>query len=176
MHFGIALGLLSPKYWLDVAVVAGLDPATRGARLDEALLVCRQLWTQQTIAHRGRFYEFDELMFEPKPVQRPHPPLYIGGESEPALRRAAAVGDGWLGLRHTPASIAAPLARLRHLCAQHKREFAGLAVLTQGACRDADELAEWQGSGVDELIVSPWSRGREAVTSLHRFAERFLPA
>jgi len=75
---------------------AGFDPATRGARLDEALLVCRQLWTQQTITHRGRFYQFDELMFEPKPVQHPHPPL----------------------------------TRLRHLCAQHKREFAGLAILT----------------------------------------------
>ncbi|HAM01585.1 MAG TPA: LLM class F420-dependent oxidoreductase, partial [Acidimicrobiaceae bacterium] len=69
------------------------------------------LWTDERVAHDGRFFSFDEVMFEPKPVQRPHPPVSIGGESPAALRRAAR-HDGWIGLDHTPGSVLAPVETL----------------------------------------------------------------
>ncbi|UCE84844.1 MAG: TIGR03619 family F420-dependent LLM class oxidoreductase, partial [Deltaproteobacteria bacterium] len=87
---GIGAGWLRSEW-----TAAGLDPRTRGRRLDEAIEVCKRLWTEETIEHRGEFFSFDPVMFEPKPIQKPWPPLHIGGESEAALRRAARLGDGW---------------------------------------------------------------------------------
>lgn len=84
---------------------AGLDPKTRGRRLDEAIEVCKRLWTDDVIEHHGEFYDFGPVMFEPKPVQDPHPPLVIGGESDRALRRAARSCDGWIGMSHTPETV-----------------------------------------------------------------------
>ena len=79
----------------------GIDPATRGARLDEAILVCRRLWTEESVAHEGPHFPFAEVAFEPKPVQQPIP-IYVGGESAAALRRAGRLGDGWIGMGHRP--------------------------------------------------------------------------
>ncbi len=90
----------------------GIDPATRGARLDEAIEVCRRLWTEESVAHHGPYFPFGEVAFEPKPVQRPIP-IYIGGESAPALRRAGRLGDGWIGMGHTPESAAALVSTIR---------------------------------------------------------------
>ena len=97
----------------------GIDPATRGARLDEAIGVCRRLWTEETVSHDGPHFPFAEVAFEPKPVQRPIP-ICIGGESDRALRRAGRLGDGWIGMTHTPDSVAAQLAVIRD-----EREKAG---------------------------------------------------
>jgi probable F420-dependent oxidoreductase len=79
----------------------GLDFRTRGARVDEALAICRALWTESTVSHHGRFFDFDAVMFEPKPVQAGGPPLHIGGDGGAALRRVARYGDGWLPMNHT---------------------------------------------------------------------------
>ena len=78
-----------------------LDFATRGRRVDEAIEVCKRLWTEETVTHHGEFFAFDEVVFEPKPVQQPWPPILVGGESKAALRRAARLGDGWIGMGHT---------------------------------------------------------------------------
>jgi len=158
---------------------AGMDPATRGQRLDEALAVCKKLWTQETIQHQGRFYQFNELMFEPKPIQTPYPPIYIGGESQAALKRAVLHGDGWLGVQHSPSSILVPMQQLQALCHSHKRDINSLAILTQAqsspdknSCQQ--EMAAWRASGVSELIVSPWQKGSEAIQSMRQFAEWVL--
>jgi alkanesulfonate monooxygenase SsuD/methylene tetrahydromethanopterin reductase-like flavin-dependent oxidoreductase (luciferase family) len=56
----------------------------------------KELWTNDRPSFHGRYVEFEDIVFEPKPVQKPHPPLLIGGNSDAAMRRAAALGDGWL--------------------------------------------------------------------------------
>lgn len=102
--------------WLETEwTAAGFDPRTRGRRLDEALSVCKRLWTDEVIGHHGEFYDFDPVMVEPKPLQKPPPPILVGGESDTALRRAALAGDGWVGLGHTAQSVAEPIAKLRAL-------------------------------------------------------------
>ena len=143
----------------------GIDPATRGARLDEAIGVCRRLWTEDTVAHDGPHFPFAEVAFEPKPVQRPIP-ILIGGESAPALRRAGRLGDGWIGMTHTPDSAAArwpssgPTGRRR---AGSRGPSRSPSVVS--AARE-DDVAAWEAAGVDRLIVSPWRRSAEALEAM----------
>jgi len=93
---GIGAGWLGTEW-----DAVGLDFASRGRRVDEAADVCRRLWTDEVIEQHGEFYDFGPVMFEPKPVQKPHPPVIVGGESGAALRRAARLGNGWVGMDHT---------------------------------------------------------------------------
>lgn len=144
-----------------------LDARTRGRRLDEAIDVCRRLWSEDVIEHRGEFFDFDSVMFEPKPVQQPLPVL-IGGESERALRRAEERGDGWLGMQHTPDSVAPIAERLR------AARGAGFSITVGGTVRSPDDVDAFAAAGVDRLIVAPWSRTSEALDGIKRFADQFL--
>lgn len=149
---------------------AGIDPRTRGRRLDEALAVCRRLWTEEVIDHDGEFFSFGPVMFEPKPAQRPHPPVMVGGESAAALRRAALVGDGWIGMQHTPESAGQRVAELAGLRADGPRAGQPLTVTVMGEVADRSGVDRWEAAGVDRLIVAPWRRSREAVEAMRRFA------
>ncbi|MEV4475722.1 TIGR03619 family F420-dependent LLM class oxidoreductase [Nonomuraea sp. NPDC049504] len=145
---------------------AGVPFESRGARLDEAIEVVRRLWSEPVVAHSGRFYSFPEVAFEPKPVQ-PHLPVLAGGESDAALRRAALLCDGWISMPHTLASIRPRLAALARL-----RE--GVPVTAHAyELGSPDEVAEWAALGVERLIVRPWTRGRDAVAHLTRFATAY---
>ncbi len=68
----------------------------RGAMTDEYLRAMKELWTADEPSFQGRYVQFDRIVFEPKPVQKPHPPVWIGGNTKAAMRRAANMGDGWL--------------------------------------------------------------------------------
>ncbi|HEY5024635.1 MAG TPA: TIGR03619 family F420-dependent LLM class oxidoreductase [Acidimicrobiales bacterium] len=167
LELGIGAGWLRGEW-----DVAGLDFDRRGARLDEALEVCRRLWTEEQVAHHGRFFDFDAVMFEPKPVQRPHPPVLIGGESPAALRRAAR-HDGWIGLNHSAESARAHVATLHDLRAASGAS--GRFSVTVGATVTDDADVEGLSSaGVDRVIVAPWARTRDVPESLGQFAARFL--
>jgi probable F420-dependent oxidoreductase len=100
----------------------GVDFATRGARMDEAIGALRALWEGGMVERRGRFFTFGPLQMSPAPG---HPiPLWVGGTSARALRRAARLGDGWIGTGHAPAEAAALLERLRALRREAGREDA----------------------------------------------------
>jgi probable F420-dependent oxidoreductase len=150
---------------------AGLDPGTRGRRLDEAIGVCKRLWTEESVEHHGEFFDFEAVMFEPKPIQKPWPPLHVGGESEAALRRAARLGDGWYGLVHTVDSAAQRVSRLRDLRAEAGREREPLEITIGGQVESRDDVKRFEDAGVDRLVVTPWRRSREAVDGLRRFAD-----
>jgi probable F420-dependent oxidoreductase len=150
---------------------AGLDPSTRGRRLDEAIGVCKRLWTEASVEHHGEFFDFEAVMFEPKPIQKPWPPLHVGGESEAALRRAARLGDGWYGLVHTVESAGRRVARLRDLRAEAGREREPLEITIGGQVESRDDVKRFEDAGVDRLVVTPWRRSREAVDGLRRFAD-----
>jgi probable F420-dependent oxidoreductase len=153
---------------------AGLDPKTRGRRLDEAITVCKRLWTEEVIEHHGEFYDFESVMFEPKPVQKPHPPLVIGGESDRALRRAARHCDGWIGMSHTPETVVAQIEKLRAFEHEEGRAERPVEVTVMGVVEEPSDVERWEAAGVDRLIVVPWSRSREAVDGMRRFADRFF--
>ena len=86
--------------WMEEEFQAlGLDTfARRGAVTNEYLRLFKELWTSDKPDFQGEYYQVSDLGFLPKPVQKPHPPIWIGGHTEPALRRAARLGDGWLPL------------------------------------------------------------------------------
>ena len=163
---GIGAGWLRSEW-----TAAGLDPATRGRRLDEALDVCKRLWTEEVISQRGEFYDFAPVMFEPKPVQKPHPPILVGGESEPALRRAVRAGNGWFGLHHTFASVAEPVAKLRKLLAENGREGEPFEFVIGGEVQSRDDVKRWEDAGITRLVHAPWRRSKEAIDGLRRFAD-----
>ena len=168
LELGVGAGWLREEW-----EAAGLDFASRGARLDEALEICVALWTKERVAFEGRFFSFPEVMFEPKPVQRPHPPVVIGGETFPALRRAAR-HDGWIGLSHTPESVVEPVATLRRLRAEAGLADDPFTVTVGGDVSDPSDVEAYAAAGVDRVIVSPWTRTRDVLPGLQAFAGRFL--
>jgi len=169
VEFGIGASWLEEEW-----VAAGLDFHTRGRRLDESLAVCKRLWSEAEVAHHGEFFEFDAVAFEPKPVQRPWPPILIGGESEAALTRAARAADGWIGMGHTFESVAEPIDRLRELRAsQDVEEPPGrpFQICVGGPVHSIDDVRRWEEIGVTRLVVAPWSRSPDAVDGMKQYAE-----
>ncbi len=150
----------------------GLDFDTRGARVDEAITVCRRLWTEDVVEHHGAHFDFGATAFEPKPVQRPLA-LHIGGDGPAALRRAATVGTGWLPMNHSRADLPASVRRLGEL-AQAAGRTSTVEVTVTGDVTSPADVAAYAEAGVTRLIVRPWTSSREAIDGLRRFADLFL--
>src|SRR5581483_7898323 len=170
---GVGVGWLEGEF-----VAAGVDFATRGRRTDEALDVCRRLWSEPVVEHRGEFFSFPPVAFEPKPVQRPRPRIHVGGESHAALRRAARFGDGWLSMEQTPETVRPLVARLRAADAA-ARPSAALEltapprqITVAGDAPTPEEIGRFEAAGVDRLIVSPWHRTAGAIDGLEHFAKQ----
>jgi probable F420-dependent oxidoreductase len=166
LEFGIGASWLEEE-WL----ATQLDFHTRGRRVDEAIEVCKLLWTRDVVDHHGEFFSFEGVAFEPKCVQRPWPPILVGGESDAALQRAARLGDGWIGIQHTFVTAEAKIARLRTLLAEQGRDGSGFEIVFGGEVSSRADIARWEDLGVTRLIVAPWRRSREAIDGLRRFAE-----
>lgn len=163
---GVGVGWLPEEF-----AIAGQDFRTRGARADEAIEILRALWSPGPTAYEGRHYRFPPVQFEPKPPQGGRLPIVVGGESAAALRRAARLGDGWIGLRHTPESAAERVARLAELRAEAGRGDAPLEV-TVGipGASDADDVARYAAAGVDRVCLRPWRRDEPPADGLARLA------
>jgi len=129
---GIGAGWLKAEF--DALVTTPF--AERGAVTDEYLEAFRALWTEPHARFDGKYTKFADLVFLPRPVQHPYPPIWVGGESGPSLRRAARFGDAWYPIgsnnRHlldTLPRLAAGIARLRRLTADAGRDPATMAVV-----------------------------------------------
>ncbi|MEV6420993.1 LLM class F420-dependent oxidoreductase [Streptomyces sp. NPDC051662] len=90
----------------------GANPRTRGRLVDERLQAMRELWTKEKAEFHGEFVDFDPVYSWPKPVQRPHPPIYVGG-GEGAFKRVAAFGDAWLANSTGAGELAPKIERMR---------------------------------------------------------------
>jgi probable F420-dependent oxidoreductase len=169
--FGMGAGWLAEEF-----DAVGIDFATRGARMRECVRALKVLLAEPAPEFRGKFFSFGPVRLEPKPVQRPHPPFVFGGESDTALKRAAALGDGWYGVGHTPASAAQQASRLRTLLADAGRREAPFEITVShaGATLTADDVRRYEDVGVHRVVVLPWTRGREADTTMTRLAEAVL--
>jgi probable F420-dependent oxidoreductase len=100
----------------------GVPMSQRGRRVDETLDVLRRLWTEDDVHFEGRYTTLRGITVQPKPVQRPGPPIWVSGRKDAALRRAARVGDGWLPYMFSPEMIAGALGKLADLCAEFDRK------------------------------------------------------
>jgi probable F420-dependent oxidoreductase len=126
----------------------GTDPRTRGALVDEQLAALKRIWTQDEAEFHGKYVNFDPIFAWPKPVQKPHPPIYIGGQGPAALKRLAEFGDGWLPHAGTPPE---ELRRVRQLLADQGKT--DLAISAFGASADEELLRGLAGGGVDEATL-----------------------
>jgi probable F420-dependent oxidoreductase len=151
----------------------GQDFTTRGRRMDEMLEVLDAVFTQPRPRFAGTYHQLPEMGFEPKPVQRPHPPFLVGGSSPAALRRAARYGEGWYGGQEPPEETAAVVAELSRLRAEFGRaeEPFEITVLTGwGRSFDPDLVAGYEAAGVHRMVVTPWVRSSSALTAIAEFA------
>jgi probable F420-dependent oxidoreductase len=112
--FGVGVGGEFPKEF----EASGVPHGERGARVDEAIDVCRLVWTRSPATFEGRFTRFADLSLEPKPVQPGGPPIWIGGRSDHALRRAARAGDGWISYVVTPERYRASVEKIERFAAE----------------------------------------------------------
>ena len=108
----------------------------RGAVTDEYIRAFKELWTSDSPHFEGKYVNFDDINFLPKPVQKPHPPIWVGGESRPALRRTAELADGWYPLGSnptfpmgTPEQLSAGLERLAAYARRFGRDPAEIEVI-----------------------------------------------
>jgi probable F420-dependent oxidoreductase len=149
----------------------------RGAITDEYLEAIRVLWTEELPQFAGRFASFADVRCEPKPLQRPHPPIVIGGASDAALRRAARVGDGWYGFAHTveqTADIVRELARLRAELGRADRPFEISLTTFEPLTREL--VARAADAGVHRLVVFPRVRPDALEATVRRIGEDVVQA
>lgn len=136
--------------------VLGVDFATRGARMDEMIDVMRKAWTGSMVEHRGRFFEFAPLQMTPAPSAPP--PIWVGGLSPAALRRAATRGDGWIGTGQTPEDAVRIVAELRGLRADAGRAAQPFeAIVPLVVPPDRELLARLSDAGVTATTLWPFS-------------------
>jgi probable F420-dependent oxidoreductase len=156
----------------------GLDTfEERGAVTNEYLRLFKELWTEDDVDFQGQYVQISGVGFDPKPVQKPHPPIWVGGHTNPAIRRAAQLGDGWMpiGLRPPailePEEMAGKIARLRTLTRRAGRPEDAVSICfstnvtfqrTPGPSRQmmsgrpeqiAADLRQYQDIGVQHFIV-----------------------
>ena len=127
----------------------------RGRRTDEYLEVLTTLWCDETSAYEGEFYSLNPCSMFPKPVQKPHPPIHIGGESGAALARVARAGQGWHTFNRTPDQLAEPLGRLDGLLAEHgrSRNEVTVTVCPYFQPLDADIAERYAEAGADAVAA-----------------------
>ena len=114
---GVGVGAMTEEF-----EALGIPMSERGSLTNECIRIMKELWTNQAPSYHSRRWNFDELRFSPKPVQQPHIPLWIGGSSPGALRRAARLGDGWHPSGATPEDYAAGKERIIALAMEAGRD------------------------------------------------------
>lgn len=97
----------------------------RGRRTDEIVPLLRRLWTAEDVTHRGPYYPMQDVKIHPPPVQPGGPPIIVAGRKEPAMRRAALLGDGWFPYMYSPRRYADSVAAIRRRAAEAGRDLAG---------------------------------------------------
>jgi probable F420-dependent oxidoreductase len=166
LMFGLGAGYLAPEFEAVGAAFEG-----RGQRTDEYIDAIRALWTMEQPRFAGATVRFSGIDAQPRPVQRPHPPIVVGGTSPPALRRAVSRGNGWYGFFRDLDATRTDLDGLAAARTRVERPAAlgelGTSITPLPGC-DADTAARYRDLGIDRLVL--FAAGRDA-DSLVRFVE-----
>jgi probable F420-dependent oxidoreductase len=143
----------------------GADPTTRGRLTDERLRAIRELWTTDKAEFHGEFVNFDPVFSWPKPVQQPHPPIYVGG-GEGAFPRVVQLGDAWLANSVPPDKLGPQIERLRSLAGRD------VPVTVYAVPGDPERIEGYIALGVERLLFYlPTTPERETLEKLDQLAE-----
>ena len=166
---GIGAGWLEEEFtMLDAPAYAD-----RGRVTDEYLQAFIELWTKPEPHFQGDYARIENIMFNPKPVQQPHPPIWVGGNGVSAMKRAAAYGQGWMPLHQTPAQMKLKIPQFRSIVEEHGRDSGQVRIavgcglrfsdsdgapserdsLTGTTSEVIDQLRRYREAGVDEVRV-----------------------
>jgi probable F420-dependent oxidoreductase len=168
--FGVGIGNLEFEF-----NAVGMPFEHKGKRAEEAITAMKALWSMERANFHGRFFSFDGVRAEPRPRQRPHPPIIFGGKSTYAFSRTARLGDGWYGYGLDLEAAANCIAGIRAACVRHGRRFDAIEVsITPRGELDAERARRYAELGVRRLILPP--RGRTVDEALRAItaAEREL--
>jgi len=170
----------------------GSPYAERGAITDETIDILKRLWTEDEPSHQGKRYQFAGMKFSPKPVQKPHIPLLIGGVSRAAIRRAARVGNGWHPTAMPPEELRAAIDYLAEETRAAGRSAADVPVsislpmqggragrYTLGAepAEMVEKLQAFRRLGVHTVVVSPYTGDVQGMEhGLELLARDVIPA
>ena len=150
--FGVGIGWLKEEFR-----ALGVPPERRAARTQEYIEAMKRLWTEEYPEFHGEFCDFPPVGLYPKPVQKPHPPILFGGESEPALRRAVTVGNGWFGFNVSPVEAGQAIHRMQQLAAEVGRDFPVLDITVSPYTKlpqlDLDTLKRYRDVGVHRVVL-----------------------
>ena len=175
--------------------ILGAPPfAARGAVTDEYIQLYRELCTAESPNFQGVHYQLSDIGFFPKPVQKPYPPIWVGGNTMAAMKRAARLGDGWNPAGLTPQEVTEKRALLGRLCQEAGRNPDEVKISLRGMFRFADDqgtdrnplhgntqqmtddLRRYQEAGVDHIIMVPLGRtDEELIEAIERIAKDVRP-
>ncbi len=149
MDFGVGVG------WCKEEVIAcGYSWEDRGSRSDEFLQLVKSFWTERETSFDGEHFTVHRARMDPKPIQKPHIPIIVGGHSKAGLRRAARFGAGWYGFNLDPATTRQLLAALEDALKAEGRSRDGFRIaVTPPYKAGEDVIREFADLGVDELVL-----------------------
>ena len=161
IDFGIGVG------WCKEEVIAcGYNFNDRGKRCDEILQMMKQLWTEPVAEFHGEFYDLTPCRMDPKPVQKPHIPIIVGGHSSAGFRRAAKYGNGWYGFQMDLEATAQATLKLDAALAKEGRSRDDFQlVITPPYQVTADMVKGYEDIGVDQLIVHLGSQKAQRISA-----------
>lgn len=180
VNFGIGVGWMREEF-----EAVGQKFSTRGRRTDEIIPLLRRLWSDDVIEHHGAYYDILPVTFEPKPLQKPSIPIYVGGTSPAALRRAGRLGDGWMAHRSNivfgeggngaSADDYVALAQQIALINAHRREAgrSDLPFETRAFGDDLDGVRRCQELGVTGVNSSPPSNAKATKDSFGDWIKKY---
>jgi probable F420-dependent oxidoreductase len=165
--FGIGAGWLREE-----TKIMGGDFEHRWSQTREAILAMKELWTKEEAEFHGTYYNFPPVKSYPKPLQKPHPPVMLGGLATNVLRRIVAWGDGWLPNRVTPEEVRESRATLDTLAKEAGRDPASISISVYGQPADRDLITRFLQAGADRVVVrSPTAKTEsEMAAELERLA------
>jgi probable F420-dependent oxidoreductase len=151
LALGIGIGWLAEEFH-----ALGIPWERRAQRTREYVEVMRRVWKEERNSYSGEFVQFEGARSYPKPIKGEKLPVLVGGQTEPALKRAAAYGDGWCGFNLTPEETAQTINRLRELLKANNRDPKNFefSVSPVASATPAD-LRQYGDAGVDELYLTP---------------------
>lgn len=170
--FGIGAGWLKEE-----SQILGGDFPHRWTQTKDAILAMKELWTQDEVEYHGTYYDFPAVRCFPKPAQKPHPPIFLGGTDKNVFKRVVEWGDGWMP-GETLAGVQRGRATLNELAEKAGRDPRSIEVLAfgrPGLFRDRDEIKALEKAGVDHVTI--WLNqgdGSGAVAEMEELARLLL--